>query len=182
MRTAPGFEATPLGAWLPIPPSSASTVAQPNYRLSESSLRYDARLDLGAWTNSAFNDSGWSSPTDWGAVGGLPWGALWQRSLPFWQELPLQDFVSTNVSSSLPPCGLVIFRSMSSSRRGWTVSNASGGQIITIQPDAAFNGGDASISDEYVTRAGCQSFEFPGWINWKLRYVHRAGGRHRLWP
>ena len=143
----------------------ASTVAQPNYRLSESSLRYDARLDLGAWTNSAFNDSGWSSPTDWGAVGGLPWGALWQRSLPFWQELPLQDFVSTNVSGSAPAvwtCYLPVNEQFTP----WLdVSNASGGQIITIQPDAAFNGGDASISDEYVTRAGCQSFEFPGWIN-----------------
>ena len=32
----------------------ATTVPQPNYRLSESSLRYDARLDLGAWTNQNF--------------------------------------------------------------------------------------------------------------------------------
>ena len=52
----------------------ATTVPQPNARISESSLRYDARLDLGAWTNQNFNDSGWSSPTDRGPVGGLAVG------------------------------------------------------------------------------------------------------------
>ncbi len=143
----------------------ATTVPQPNARLSESSLRYDARLDLGAWTNQTFDDSAWRTPTDWGAVGGLPWGKLWLRSLPFWQELPLQNFVSTYVSNSTPAvwtCYLPVNEQFTP----WLdVSNASSGQIITIQPDAAFNGGDASISDEYVTRAGRQSFEFPGWIN-----------------
>jgi hypothetical protein len=143
----------------------ATTVPQPNYRLSESSLRYDARLDLGAWTNQNFDDSGWSSPTDWGAVGGVTWGKLWLRPLPFWQEFPLQDFVSTNVSGSAPAvwtCYLPVNEQFTP----WLdVSNASAGQIITIQPDAAFNGGDPSISHEYVTCAGRQSFEFPGWIN-----------------
>ncbi len=141
----------------------ATTVPQPNGRLSESSLRYDARLDLGAWTNQNFNDSAWSSPTDRGAVGSAPWGKLWLRSLPFWQELPLQDFVSTNVSgSAVWTCYLPVNEQFTP----WLdVSNASAGQIITIQPDAAFNGGDASISHEYVTCAGRQSFEFPGWIN-----------------
>jgi hypothetical protein len=141
----------------------ATTVPQPNGRLSESSLRYDARLDLGAWTNQNFDDSGWSSPTDRGVVGGAPWGKLWLRSLPFWQELPLQDFVSTNVSGSAPvvwTCYLPVNEQFTP----WLdVSSSTSGLIITIVPDTVAN--TASPGHEYVTRAGCQSFEFPAWIN-----------------
>ena len=147
----------------------ATTVPQPNYRLSESSLRYDARLDLGAWTNQNFDDSGWSSPTDWGAVGGSPWGKLWLRSLPFWQELPLQDFVSTNVSGSAPAvwtCYLPVNEQFTP----WLdVSNASAGQIITIQPDAAFNGGAASISRRICHPRWPPVFRVPGLDQRELR-------------
>ena len=144
----------------------ATTVPQPNARLSESSLRYDARLDLGAWTNQVFDDSGWSSPTDFGPAGGAPWGKLWLRSLPFWQELPLQNFTSTNVSGSNPAvwtCYLPVNEQFTP----WLdVSNASAGQIITIVPDTVAN--TASPADEYVTSAGRQSFEFPAWISGSL--------------
>lgn len=141
----------------------ATTVPQPNGRLSESSLRYDARLDLGAWTNQVFDDSGWSSPTDRGAVGGAPWGKLWLRSLPFWQELPLQSFTSTNVSGSNPAvwtCYLPVNEQFTP----WLdVSNSTSGLVITIVPDTVAN--TASPGDEYVTSVGRQSFEFPAWIN-----------------
>jgi hypothetical protein len=144
----------------------ATTVPQPNFRLSESSLRYDARLDLGAWTNQSFDDSGWSSPTDRGTVGGLPWGKLWLRSLPFWQELPLQDFVSTNVSGSAPAvwtCYLPVNEQFTP----WLdVSSPTSGLVITIVPDTVAD--TASPGHEYVTRAGRQSFEFPAWINGNL--------------
>jgi hypothetical protein len=141
----------------------ATTVPQPNSRISESSLRYDARLDLGGWTNQNFDDSGWSSPTDCGAVGGGTWGNLWQRPLPFWQELPLQNFASTNVSGSAPAvwtCYLPVNEQFTP----WLdISNASSGQIISIVPDTVAN--TSSPAHEYVTRAGRQSFEFPAWIS-----------------
>lgn len=144
----------------------ATIVPQPNYRLSESSLRYDMRLDLGAWTNQDFDDSGWSSPTDWGPVGGPPWGKLWLRDLPFWQELPLQNFASTSVSGTNPAvwtCYLPVNEQFTP----WLdVSNASGGQIITIVPDSVAV--TASPGDEYVTTTGRQSFEFPCWISGNL--------------
>ena len=144
----------------------ATIVPQPNARLSESSLRYDMRLDLGAWTDQNYNDSGWSSPTDFGPVGDPPWGKLWLRSLPFWQELPPQSFTSTNVSGSNPAvwtCYLPVNEQFTP----WLdVSNASGGQIITIVPDSVAV--TASPGDEYVTSIGRQSFEFPGWISGNL--------------
>jgi hypothetical protein len=143
----------------------ATVVPQPNFRLPESSLRFDARLNPGAWTNQTFDDSGWSSPTDWGTVGGLPWGWLWQRPLPLWQNTLLQDFVSTNVAGSSPAiwtCYLPVNQQFTP----WLdVSSSSSGLIITIESDAATNGGDSCVNDEYVTTTGRQSFEFPGWIN-----------------
>ncbi len=152
----------------------ATIVPQPNYRLSESSLRYDMRLDLGDWTNADFDDSGWRTPTDWGPVGGPPWGHLWLRDLPFWQELPLQSFASTSVSGTNPAvwtCYLPVNEQFTP----WLdVSNASGGQIITIVPDSVAV--TASPGDEFVTTAGRQSFEFPGWISGNLVQFTVAAG------
>lgn len=144
----------------------ATVVPQPNYRLAESSLRYDARLDLGAWTNQNYDDTGWSSPTDWGPVGGPPLGTLWLRSLPFWQELPLQDFASTNVSGS-DPAVWTCYLPVNEQFTPWLdVSNSASGSIITIVPDTVAN--TASPADEYVTSAGRQCFEFPAWISGNL--------------
>lgn len=144
----------------------ATIVPQPNDRISESSLRYDMRLDLGGWTNADFDDSGWSTPVDRGPVGGLPWGKLWLRDLPFWQELPLQDFASVNITGTNPvvwTCYLPVNEQFTP----WLdVSNTSGGQIITIVPDSVAV--TASPGDEYVTAAGRQSFEFPNWISGNL--------------
>jgi alpha-L-rhamnosidase len=144
----------------------ATIVPQPNGRISESSLRYDMRLDLGDWTNQDFDDSSWSTPTDWGPVGGSPWGKLWLRDLPFWQELSLQNFASNTVSGTNPAvwtCYLPVNEQFTP----WLdVSNASAGQIITIVPDSVAV--TASPGDEYVTTAGRQSFEFPNWLSGNL--------------
>lgn len=141
---------------------SASVVAQPNYRLPETSLRYDAQLDLGAWTNAVYNDSAWVSPVDYGAVGGPPFGKLWQRPLPFWKNTDLTNFVSTNVSNGTNwTCQLPFNMRFTL----WLdVSNASGGSIITIKTDAS-GGGTTPLSHEYITRAGRQSVEMPAWLN-----------------
>ena len=144
----------------------ATVVPQPNSRISESSLRYDMRLDLGDWTNVAFNDSVWSTPTDRGPAGGPPWGKLWLRDLPFWQDLPLQNFASTSVSGTNPAvwtCNLPVNEQFTP----WLdVSNVSGAQIITIVPDSVPV--TASPGAEFVTSAGRQSFEFPGWMSGNL--------------
>jgi hypothetical protein len=141
----------------------ATTVPQPNFRISESSLRYDARLDLGAWTNQNFDDSGWSSPLDLGAAGVSPWGKLWLRPLPFWQELPLQDFASTNATGSNPAVWTCYLPYNEQFTPWLDVTSSTAGLIISIVPDTVTN--TASPGHEYVTRAGRQSFEFPAWIS-----------------
>ena len=147
---------------------TASVVAQPNFRLPETSLRYDMQLDLGAWTNSSYNDSGWAAPTDLGAVGGTPFGNLWRRPLPFWKNTDLANFVSTNVSNGTNwTCQLPFNMRFTM----WLdVSNATPGQVITIQTDANA-GGENPLSHEYVTGAGRQSFEMPAWVNGNYAYL-----------
>ena len=148
---------------------SASVVAQPNYRLPESSLRYDLRLDLGAWTNSSYNESGWGAPTDLGAAGGPPFGKLWQRPLPFWKSVTLTNFVSTNVSNGTNWTGQLPFNMRFTL---WLdVSNSAGGSIITIKTDANAGGSDNPVSHEFVTGTGRQSFEMPAWVNGNVAYL-----------
>jgi alpha-L-rhamnosidase len=85
--------------------------------------------------------------------------------MPFWKELPLQDFVSTNASGSSPTTW-TSYLPVNEQFTPWLdISSSVTGLVIPIQSDAASNGGAPSVNHEYVTRAGRQSFEFPGWIN-----------------
>ncbi len=140
--------------------SSATVVAQPNFRLPESSLRYDARLDPGAWTESDFDDSTWSVPTDHGGVGGAPFGKLWRRPLPLWKNTALLDFSTTTSSGTDWTCHIPVNIRFTQ----WLDVEAPAGQVITVRTDAS-GGGEAPLSHEYVTRAGRQAFEFPAWLN-----------------
>ncbi|MBC7979746.1 MAG: hypothetical protein H7Y36_04195 [Armatimonadetes bacterium] len=138
--------------------SLATVVAQPNYRLPESSLRYDAQLDPGAWTNAAFDDNTWGTPTDRGVVGGAPLGKLWRRPLPLWKNSPLLDFANTTQSGTNWACRVPVNIRFTQ----WLDVDAPAGLIITVRTDASEG---PPLSHEYVTRVGRQSFEFPAWLN-----------------
>ena len=135
---------------------------EPNFRLPESSVHFDARLDIPAWTGPGFNDSTWASANILGAALSAPWNGLWQRSIPQWKDFGLKDYenaaalpttsTGTPVSAKLPYNAQIT---------PWLKISAPAGILIKMGTDNTAN----EINAEYITKDGIQEFETPAWMS-----------------
>ncbi len=68
-----------------------SAFNQPNYRLPEYSIYFDAREDMGDWIN---NDCGasWENATEYGVGGESVYGKLYPRGIPLLKDYGLKDY------------------------------------------------------------------------------------------
>ena len=136
----------------------------PNFRLAESNIRYDARLEK----------LNWQSPTavsmqkaiEIGDAGSPPWNKLLPRQIPFFKDLGLKDYVSMNVinaSSMVTHEGKLPYNSQV--HPVLKIRTNTPGLKIKVFTDIFMFLGEPTIRGEYITRAGEQEFEFPGWMN-----------------
>lgn len=143
-------------------PSFGTASNQPNFRLAESSVRYDARQEPGDWTGLNYDDHGWSVPEEFGAPPVAPWNRLWERSIPQWRDFGLKDYLN---ASELPKIsnGSAITARMPHNAQvtPWLRISSPAGATIRIHTDNALN----EILAEYVTREGDQAFETPAWMS-----------------
>ncbi len=140
---------------------------QPNRRLPESSILFDARKDLADWTSRRFDDSSWSSPVVGPIPPAAPWGSLEKRPTKFWKDYGLKDYVSTRVLTNTPDGGQVIAAKLPYNAHvtPWIKIEAPAGKTIDLRTDNFMGGGEANVHAEYVTRDGAQEFEALGWMN-----------------
>jgi hypothetical protein len=167
----------------------------PNYRLSESNIRFDARNDIINWTREDFDDSAWPAAVDLGRVPRAPWNRLVRRTIPLWKESPALEYVSL-VATGFPPrtggdhSASAISVSPDEEKkpainlpfnsRGQTIIarlpynaqvtpclevESPAGLLIEILTDNYQGGGANNVRAEYVTREGRQEFECYGWMN-----------------
>ncbi len=151
----------------------------PNFRLPESSLLFDARQDPGKWWEPDFEDRKMAASMEVGAAGAYPWNRLVKRPIPLWKDYGLKEysskpsfpFVSTGdtVTCDLPYNAQIT---------PYLEVEAAGGEKIEMFTDnyRLYNGGDTGIRAEYITRAGVQAYENPGWMNGhKMYYIIPRG-------
>ncbi|BBC31116.1 Glycoside hydrolase family 78 [Streptomyces graminofaciens] len=158
--------------------SNNTSGTQVNFRLPESNVHYDARAAavVSGWRSPGFDDSGWSAPTDFGAVGSAPWNALVERPIPQFRYSGLKSYTnasslpstgqgSTAISAKLPsnlqvtpflkvdaPAGAVI---------GVQTDHYDDGANLTgIEPGTGFN-----MRATYVCAGGVQEFESLAWMS-----------------
>jgi len=151
----------------PHPAFSTAGGVQPNRRLVESSLRFDARQDLPDWTVDNFDDSSWGHPSVTGPPPVKPWGPLEARPTPFWKDYGLKDYVSTRVLTNTADGGVVITAKLPYNAHvtPWLKIEALPGLTIDMRTDDFMGGSEPNIHAEYVTRDGTQEFEALGWMN-----------------
>jgi alpha-L-rhamnosidase len=151
------------------PAFAAVEPPHPNFRLSEHSIRFDARSDLAGWNERSFRDEDWAHATEKGQPPAGPWGELWPRTIPPWRDHGLKPYENAaklpkiatgeTIAAKLPyNCQLTPHLEI----------EAAAGETITIRTDHHCGGGDGkdfNVRAEYVTRDGPQSFESPGWMN-----------------
>ena len=140
---------------------------QPNYRLPEYSVYYDARKELGDWLSDDYDFSSWENATEYGAGGEGVYGKLYPRGIPMLKDYGLTDYIN------------------SADYENYTVNKISGEKItVDIPYNAQFtaylkisapagkkiritteNTPLGSVSTTYITKEGEQEFESLGWMN-----------------
>ena len=132
---------------------------QPNHRLSESSILFDARKDIPEWQTGG---TGGYTPA---AVVGSTLGELEKRPIPQWKDFGIKetefeyreiDGVRTAVATL--PYNMQMAPVV-------TLFDAEGGNLVKMQTNHLYGGSEPGIHCEYITKAGEQSYENLGWMN-----------------
>ena len=138
---------------------------QPNYRLPESNIYYDARLDPGDWTAPDFDDGAWANATESGVGGCAPWGTLYPRGIPMLRDYGLKDYVNSAEYENRRftfKKKLTLDIPYNAQVTPYLRVDAPAGKTIRITTE---NTGIGAVNDTYITREGEQAFEALGWFN-----------------
>jgi alpha-L-rhamnosidase len=149
----------------------------PNYRLPESNIRFDARQDIGPWMAPEYDDAAWIAATVLGRPPVAPWGGLVKRPIPQWKDLGLRAYENAAALPSVSPGGVVVAKLPYNAHiTPYLKVDAPAGLVIDMRTDDYMPTGAPSLRAEYVTRAGVQECESPGWMNGhEVRYTIPAG-------
>ena len=174
---APGIEILSDRTWeASVHHAYQSTDApHPNYRLPESNIRFDARLDFVGWNTGGYPKSLGSAMEFVVSPGNPPLGKLVKRPIPMWKDYGLTDYVTKEVSGNELRCKLPYNAQVTP----YLKVEAKAGDTIFIQTDNYLGGGTENVRAEYITRDGIQEYESLGWMNGH-EVVYRVSGSAKL--
>ena len=134
-----------------------------NYRLSETNIRYDARI--------AGKDQ-WKASIELGLWGDEPWGHLEKRPIPFWKDFGMKTAETVRTEDA---DGNIILSAKLPYNMQLTpyieVTDKGEGTCIRIETNHVKGGSEYCIRAEYITRNGHQEYESLGWMNGEELYV-----------
>lgn len=143
---------------------------KPNYRLSESNILYDARLESKRDKTSAAIESG--------PAGFAPWNKLVPRPIPHWKNSGIKNYVDLKTISSSVADTLIGSLPYDAQITPYFKIKATTGQRIIICTDNYLfhDGGEANLRGEYITKNGIQEYENLSWLNGqKVYYIIPKG-------
>ncbi len=151
---------------------------QPNYRLPESNIRYDARFTFpDDWTAVAFDDSAWKNVKPVGKAPCAPWNQLYERPVPLWKDYGLKNYLNPNDIPAVSTeksirCKLPYNAQVTP----YLKVDAPEGLVIDMRTDNYEGGSEYNVRAEYVTQGGVQEYESLGWMNGhEMIYTMPAG-------
>ncbi len=145
----------------------------PNYRLSESNIRFDARKELAGWNMPDFSGKLGAS-IEIVAPNEMPFGKLVARPIPMWKNGGLTDYpeVVKNEKGDTIRCRLPYNCQITP----YLHVKASAGLAVGMLTDNYTGGSANNVRAEYITREGEQEYESFGWMNGhEVLYVVPAG-------
>ena len=153
----------------------------PNWRLPESNVRFNAQKDnMGNWKAIDYDDSSWSAAVEKGTPTVSPWGNLWLRPIPQWKNSGLVDYVEINVTLPFTTTGTETIMAKLPHNVHLTPYldiEATAGKVIDMRTDAYEPGSkNYSVRAEYVTKSGSQQYESYGWMNGHYVYYKIPAG------
>ena len=140
---------------------------QPNYRLPEYSIYFDARNDLGDWTNVAYDTSSWENATEYGVGGEGAYGKLYPRGIPLLKDYGLKDYENSDsyenyTVNKLFGEKITVDIPYNAQLTPYLKIIAPAGKKIRITTENTLIG---AVSTTYITKEGEQEFEALGWFN-----------------
>ncbi len=133
---------------------------KPNYRISESNIRFDGRKEEIGWYTADYT-YGLEEVLPV-SVENSPLGKLVKRPIPMFKDSGLQDFVSKEMKGDTLVCTLP-YNCQCTPYIKLRAKEA--GLMVKIQTDVHMIGGSPTVRCEYITRNGEQEYENLGWFN-----------------
>ena len=144
-----------------------SALYPPNYRLSEYSIWFDARKDMGEWTSGNYDVSLWENATEYALGGEGAYGKLYPRGIPFLKDYGLKDYENSKeyenyTASKTFGEKITVDIPYNAQVTAYLKIIAPEGKKIRITTENTLIG---AVSTTYITKEGEQEFETLGWVN-----------------
>ena len=140
---------------------------KPNFRLSESSILYDARKEMEGWVTQSFKSS-FPGASKLQKAGGAPWNKLVKRPIPLWKDFGLKNYVKSYKSKDTLICVLPYNAQFTPYIK---IKSPEGCRIVMGTDNYYYyNGATENLRAEYITKAGIQEYESLGWMNGHRMY------------
>ncbi|MCP4977432.1 MAG: glycoside hydrolase [Maribacter sp.] len=149
----------------------------PNFRLPESSIRYDARLGNFDFTKAKSNTKEWGRTRSIGKPPVTPWNKLVKRPVPQWKNFGMKKYENERTFPFVSAGDTVVCKLPYNAQiTPFFKIEANGGEEITLLTDHYYGGGHPNVRGEYIARKGIQEYENLGWMNGqKVYYVIPEG-------
>jgi alpha-L-rhamnosidase len=151
----------------------------PDFRLSESSIKYDASKDLGLWYTNDYSVQRWRNAKVLGMPPMAPWNNLILRPIPQWKDSKLVSYIRTPVFPVQCNRDTTIICTLPSNLQitpYLKIETQEKGRVIEIKTENFMGGGEPNVYAQYVSRKGVQDYESFGWMNGhKVIYKIPAG-------
>lgn len=141
-----------------LPAYGTANCPTPNYRLSESSVLFDAREDIGDWRNGEHDGF---SPA---VVVESTLGDLHRRPIPMWKDFGIKAAEFETHPGAERDTVVALLPHNMQMTPVISVEADRGGRRILIETDHA-KVGEECVRAEYITKAGAQEYESYGWMN-----------------
>ena len=133
---------------------------QPNYRLPESNIGFNANKDI-PFTSLNYNDKKWEKAVTI-SLEKAGWNQLVERPIPLWKDYGIKPYARTEYKDDTT---LVAYLPYNAQVTPYFKINASKGQHVRILTDDYHGGSANNVFAEYITTEGTQKFECLGWMN-----------------
>ena len=166
--------------------------AQPNYRIPEYNIYYDARLAAdGGFEKPEFDDGGWEYAAELGKAPCAPWGRLFERPVPLFKDYGLKEYLNiesyrnytttpdktdkTDETDETDETETLIMRVPYNAQITPYLKIDTCIPGLTI--DMTTENSRGSVMSSYITSdAGIQEFEALGWFNGQFVYYKIPAG------
>lgn len=138
---------------------------QPNYRLPESNVYYDARKENADWNKPHYDFSAWGNATEYALGGNGCWGETFNREIPLFKDFGLKNYensVDYEEKSFTSTKSITLKIPYNAQLTPYLKVEAPAGKRIVITTENTYTG---SIHTTYITKKGIQAFESPAWFN-----------------